>query len=155
MNLSKGWRLSGFALRFPKPNEFVTTMNLPLRGEIVCLFVERHPIEPCKHLKILGSMISSDGSEKEAFLHRVQQSWRTYFLWKRVLESNADIASKLLIWKATVMRSMQWALETTRQTQENSESLNIAQRSMFRKMLKRKRRPLAIASDNQPALIES
>ena len=53
------------------------------------------------------------------------------------------------------MRSMQWALETTRQTQENSEILNVAQRSMFRRMLKLKRRPLTVASDDQPAIIES
>ena len=123
------------------------------RGD--CLIVEGVAVKPCKHIKVLGSMISGDGSEKAAYLHRVQQSWKTYFLWKRVLESCADIHSRVLVWKATVMRSMQWALETTRQTQENSEILNVAQRSMFRRMLKLKRRPLTVASDNQPAIIES
>ena len=63
-------------------------------------------IEPSEQTKVMGSMISSNGSEEEAYLHRVQQLWKTYYAWKRVLECCASVESRVAIWKATLLRSM-------------------------------------------------
>jgi hypothetical protein len=123
------------------------------RGD--CLLVKGFPIKPSPDIKVLGSIISSSGSEKETYLHRVQQAWKTYYVWRKVLESNTNIQARVQVFKSTVMRSMLWALETTRQTVDQNNILDIAQRSMYRKMLKLKRKILTIATDNQPALIES
>jgi len=75
-------------------------------------------------------------------------------VWKRVLESSTSIAARILVWKATVMRSMLWALETTRHNAEHSSLLVTAQK-MIRKMLGLKRRPLTIASESMPVVFET
>ena len=49
---------------------------------------------------------------------------------------------------------MTWALETTRDNVELNNMLSVAQRSMFRKMLKLKRRPITIATDSNPSILE-
>ena len=46
------------------------------------LHVNGHAIAPSQSIKVLGSMIAGDGSEREAYTHRAQQAWKTFFTWE-------------------------------------------------------------------------
>jgi hypothetical protein len=92
----------------------------------------------------LGSVISGDLSEIETYNHRIACGWAVYNKWSRILESQASIADRLALWGKTVQHSFLWGLQTTR-AQDKSTSLSRlapAQKLMFRKMLKLKRRVL-------------
>ena len=114
------------------------------------LWIGDSPIKPSKNLKVLGSMISSDGTEREAYLHRSQMAWRTYHCWKHVLEARVDITARLRVFKATVLKSLTWGLETTRHTGDNDRIVTTTQRNMVRRMIKSKRRPIAFDFVDKP-----
>ena len=119
------------------------------------LWIDGHPIEPDSNIKILGSLVSCDASERVTYLHRIKQAWKTYFVWKRVLESKTAVCSRLEVWKATVMRSLLWGLETTRHNKKLVGLLITTQKNMIRKMMGLKRKPLSVPSDNTPLILES
>ena len=119
------------------------------------LFIGDTPIYPSRHLTVLGSMISGDGSEREAYLHRAKQAWKTYYNWKHVLEAKVSISARIRVFQATVCKSLLWGLETTRQIQNNSQIILTTQRNMVRKMMGSKMRPLTLPFDGLPPIIES
>ena len=119
------------------------------------IYINGHAIEPSTHIKVLGSMISGDCSERETYLHRARQSWKTFYVWKRVLMAQVDISSRLRVFKATVLKSMTWGLETTRHKVEHIQILATAQKNMVRMMMKLKRKPIILESDEQPAVFET
>ena len=119
------------------------------------LFIGDTPIYPSRHLKVLCSMIPGDGSEREAYLHRAKQAWKTYYNWKHVLEAKVSISARIRVFQATVCKSLLWGLETTRQIQDNSQIILTTQSNMVRKMMGSKRRPLTLPFDGLPPIIES
>ena len=119
------------------------------------LKVKGHDIGPSQSIKVLGSMIAGDGSERETFTHRAQQAWKTYFTWERVLCSRTPIESRLRVFKTTVLKSLLWGLETTRHKLKHIELLNTTARLMVRKMMRLKRRPLTLSNEGCPILWES
>ena len=44
------------------------------------LRVREEQVEEVEVLKVLGSMVSNDGSEKAAYEHKIQRAWAGY--WK-------------------------------------------------------------------------
>ena len=71
---------------------------------------------------------------------------------KKVLMAQVDIASRMRVFKATVLKSIMWGSETTRHKIEHIQILSTAQKNMVRIMMKLKRRPITIESDSQPAI---
>jgi hypothetical protein len=99
------------------------------------------PLERVQEIKILGSKIRADASERLAYDHRISCAWANYAKWKHVLESTAPLPVRIRFFLKTVALSMLWCLETTRQDSDNDKRLNSAQRRMMRKMMKLKRWP--------------
>ena len=69
--------------------------------------------------------------------------------------AQVDISSRMRVFKATVLKSMMWGLETTRHKAEHIQILSTAQKNMVRIMMKQKRKPIIIESDSQPAIFET
>ena len=86
-------------------------------------------------------MIRSDNKEIEPVDHRVAAGWLCYRKWAHILESRASIQDRLRFWEKTVLRSLLWGLASLRCENYVSDRLACTQRSMFRKMLRLKRRP--------------
>jgi hypothetical protein len=114
-----------------------------VRDQGVCesICVHEVEIEKVEEIKILGSKIRQDASERAVFDHRISCGWANYGKWKHVLESTAPIAVRIRFFMKTVALSMLWCLETTRHDIELDKRLDSAQRRMIRKMMKLKRRP--------------
>ena len=119
------------------------------------LHVNGHDIGPSQSIKVLGSMIAGDGSEREAYTHRAQQAWKTFFTWERVLCTRTPIESRLRVFKTTVLKSLLWGLETTRQKLKHIELLTTTAKLMVRKMMRLKRRPLTLSTESNPILWET
>ena len=119
------------------------------------LQINGHDIGPSQSIKVLGSMIAGDGSEREAYTHRAQQAWKTYFTWERVLCTRTPIESRLRVFKTTVLKSLLWGLETTRHKLKHIELLTTTAKLMVRKMMRLKRRPLTLSDEGSPILWES
>ena len=106
------------------------------------LQADGHQIERVKELKILGSIIMDDASERVAIDHRISGAWCCYNKWRHVLESSAPIHVRIRFWMKTVGMSLLWCLETTRFDESLNDRLDWAQRRMIKKMMRQKRKPL-------------
>ena len=104
-------------------------------------------------MNILGSIVTGDGNEGPAIEHRITQPWRCFHKWAHIFMSKASIWHKLQFWKKTVFRSMAWGIETLRSNDFLLGRLVTAQKTMVRKMLGLKRRPL-MNSDGNPCGVE-
>ena len=91
---------------------------------------------PVKQLTVLGSVISYDASEVEAFQHRISQSWKCYHKWKHIFETPGNLCDRLKLWTKTVWRSMVWGLQTCRYNQSLYEKVATTQKLMVRRFLR-------------------
>jgi hypothetical protein len=107
-----------------------------------CLQLEGCMIPCSDTITVLGSVISGNLSEIEAFNHRISCAWACYNRWSRVLESQASFETRVKFWTKTVQHSLLWGLQTTRVQDKSGclAKLRHAQRLMFRRMLRTKRR---------------
>ena len=92
-------------------------------------------------------MISYDGSELTAVLHRIAQAWKCFHKWQHVFLATAEIGVKLQLWTKAVYRSMVWGLQTIRKDKELYSRLATAQKLMVRKMMHLKRHTLHVGNE--------
>jgi hypothetical protein len=105
-------------------------------------------------IKILGSIVTGCLDEMPTVKHRCGAAWACYRKWAHILENQiAPINLRIRFWAKTVLRSLLWGLETTRElTLEAQAKLRSCQKWMVRKMLRLKRRPNKVGVGLEPWL---
>ena len=98
--------------------------------------------KPVDYLKVLGSIISYDGTETAAIKHRISSAWKCFSKWQHILLATSHLSTKVVFWMKTVYRSLIWGLQTTRKNEYLTGLLSTCQKLMFRKMMRLKRRPI-------------
>ena len=88
----------------------------------------------------MGSLITDDISEKDAYAHRATKAWGVFHKWSHVLCCDAPLAVRLKFWRRVVEPSMLWGLQTCRTpTKKTLIAFAHIQHNMIRKMMKSKR----------------
>ena len=128
------------------PSKIQWTMNRHVvRSGSPSLVVNGVAIQSTNSFVCLGSVIAANLYETLAIEHRIQRAWACFHKWSKVLLSSAPLSSRLAFWSTTVLPSLTWALETTRDQTHTAAYQRLAscQRKQVVEMLKCKRKPIS------------